>query len=107
MSDEKLSQAEIDFIFATINSAPDDVKEIDAKDIELHYNQHKKLYRQLASAQKRYEFAMECGASYSEIQELRRDLHYYAFRNWLMHKWMDKEQYYALMRKEMKKRGMR
>ena len=108
--DEILSQTEIDFIFEAFNNAPGEVAEVSFDDKEadrLHYERHRKLYKQLVSTQKRYEDAMECRAPHSEIQERRRDLHCYAFRNWLMCRRMSKEQYYALMRKEMKKRGMR
>ena len=107
MSDADLSQYDIDRLLETINSEPSETAIDDAEERRLYDEQHKNLGKQLASAIKRYDFALQNNEPHHVIRELREALHYYAFKNWLMSKKMDKEQYYTLIRKEMKKRGMR
>jgi len=108
-SNEKLSQAEIDLFLEAYNNASGKPVEANLNDIEaakLRNKQHGKVYKQLLSALKRYEYALESRAPYNEIQEQRRNVHFYAFKNWLMHKRLDKEQFYDLIRKEIKKREL-
>ena len=103
---EDLSQADIDRLMASIGSEPSEIDADEAEAIKLHAERHRKIRKQLAYALKRYDFALQSNEPHHVIKEQRDAVHYYAFKNWLMSKRMDKDQYYALMRKEMKKRGM-
>jgi len=105
MADDDLSQYDIDRLFENIANEPsnDGIEETTKK----HDERLRNLGKQLASAVKRYDFALQNGEPYHIIKAHRDAMHYYAFKNWLMKRNMDKEQYYALVRKEMRKRGMR
>jgi len=104
VSGEKLSQSEIDLLTQTFHSGSDYNA---LEDEQAKIDRHRKLYKELQRAIKRYFTAMENGYSFEVVNEARRNMHHYAFKNWLEHRGMDRQQYYALIRKEMKKRGMR
>ena len=104
---EDLSQAEIDRLLETINREPNEIAVVSIEEAERRAKYLRNLYKQLRSAEKRYYAAMENGASHDVVMEHRRAFHHYAFKNWLERRGMDRGQYYALMREEMKKRGMR
>ena len=104
---EDLSQADIDRLMASFGNEPSEIAAEEAEAIKLRAERCRRLYKQLMSAIKRYGEAMENGEPEHVVRELRQAWHYYAFKNWLEKKEIDKDQYYALMRKEMKKRGMR
>jgi len=96
MNSEKLSQNEIDHLTQAFHSGSDYNA---LEDEQAKIDRHRKLYKEYQRSVKRYFTAME--------NEARRNMHHYAFKNWLEHRGMDRQQqYYELMRKEMKKRGM-
>jgi len=103
MTGEKLSQNEIDHLTQAFHSGSDYNA---LEDEQAKIDRHRKLYKELQRAIKRYFTAMENGYSFEVVNEARRNMHHYAFKNWLEHRGMDRQQYYELIRKEMKKRGM-
>ena len=103
MAEEKLSQSEIDLLMQSFHSGSDYNT---VEDAQTKIDRHRKLYKKLRYAIKRYYTAMENGYSFEAVNEARRNMHHYAFKNWLAHREMDRQQYYELMRKEMKKRGI-
>jgi len=52
-------------------------------------------------------FAMATRADYDTIKEARRDLHTEAFGLWCANRGIEKNDYYAIIKRELKKRGLR
>ena len=52
-------------------------------------------------------FAMATSSNHEIIREATRDLHNEMFGLWCVNRGMDKKDYYALIKKELKRRGLR
>jgi len=107
MLQEKMTQDEIDILLKNLNAG--DIENISTnhgKSSDLNPDEVKKKYNNIIACKKRYAYAL-LNESYEYIKEAARNLHYAAFSNWLFIHKLRREEYYRLMNREAKKRGMR
>ena len=102
--ESQLNQHEIDLLMESINTGTDsfDVSRVESS-LPNVLNKKIKTVRSYIS---RYFFRLINASSYDEIKEARWAFHYEAFSLWCSKKGISKDDYYILMRKEMKKRNL-
>jgi len=103
MTQEKMSQDEIDALVKGITSSEVEVNKpaVDpAKAVKIT-----KFYFSLRSAEKRLITAREYG-TFEEARFAEHDVHKAAFKLWCVNRDMEPDDYYRLMNKEAAKRGL-
>jgi len=112
MAEGNLKQAEIDHLLERIQGTSGfsaaDFEDADNAVDKLAIAQKKinkaKTVRALAD---RLYFAMDMRSDPETIEEARRDLHSEAFGLWCANRGIDKNDYYSIIKKELKRRGLR
>jgi hypothetical protein len=102
MSQEKMSQDEIDRLLTSITS-PQDI-DLSAVTNEADHSLLKPKYQTLLAMLRRLEFA-RINLSFEEQYEARKALHCAAFDLWLARRGMTNHDYYHLINRELQKRG--
>ena len=100
---EQLSQSDIDILTSQYLSETGVDASIVLKETENIDSKSKS--KTMLSMLKRLEYARE-NESFYKVREARKSLHIAAFDLWLSRKGMTRNEYYALMNKELKKRGL-
>ena len=106
MSQEQMTQSEIDALMRNISDGDIDDPSIIALGGSLDPIEAKNRYNAVAAAKKRYEWAMQ-NSSFDEAEQARRNMHRAAFGNWLFRHGMRRDDYYKLVNREAASRGLR
>jgi len=102
-----LRQDEIDHLLESIQGTTD-FQSIDDTANKINAAQKtEKIAKKVQALAGRLYFAMATRADFETILEARRDLHNEAFGLWCANRGIDKNDYYAIIRRELKKRGLR
>ena len=104
MAQEILDQEQIDHLLRQIESG----EEVDVTSVQQETSSilAQPKSRTMLAMVKRLEWARLNG-SYEEAREARKFLHESAFENWLAKHKMDRKDFYQLLNREAKKRGVR
>jgi hypothetical protein len=102
---DQLNQAEIDQILQALEGGETSF-DINQKVAAASIDNARKA-KDVKACIERYYFAMAAKEDLYKIKEARRDLHIAGFSLWCSNRGISKDEYYSIMKKEMKKRGLR
>ena len=104
MAQEVLNQEQIDHLLRQIESGD----EVDVTSVQEETSSvlASPKSRTMLAMIKRLEWARYNG-SFEEVREARKFLHESAFENWLIKRKLDRREFYQLMNREAKRRGMK
>jgi len=106
MSQEKMTQEEIDSLLNTISIGEFVDPTTKLMESTLDKEQVKFKYNAVVSCKERLDYALT-NCSFDEINEAQKNLHIAAFSNWLFRHGLDRKGYYELMNREAKARGLK
>jgi len=106
VAQQDLSQDEIDHLTESLQGAAD----IDPIETEVTTTEKldalKRKSKNVHTLSKRLYYLMMVRADFDKVNDARRDLHNAKFGLWCANRSMEKKDYYLMIKKELKKRGL-
>jgi hypothetical protein len=105
MPQEKMSQDEIDALMNSLGAVDFDQSINNLNTPSYDHQEVKYKYNRIVACKARLEYA-QLNGSWEDIKEAAINMHRAGFANWLFRHWLTRDDYYKLMNREAKKRGL-